>query len=136
MAEENKTTKETAIKAEPKKSTPKTVKAVSSENQDKFAVIKTGGKQYLVSEGRFYNFEKIEAEEGASVTFEEVLLVVNGQDVKLGKPVVTGAKVTGKILSQFRDSKVKIVKFKKRKDYRRTKGHRQHLSKVEITKIS
>lgn len=111
-------------------------KKLAEKKVDRFAVIKTGGKQCLVEEGKYYNFEKIAGEEGKAVNFEEVLLVVNGSNIKIGKPTVKDAKVSGKILSQLKDDKVKVFKFKKRKDYRRTHGHRQELTKVEITKIS
>ncbi|MDD3480611.1 MAG: 50S ribosomal protein L21 [Patescibacteria group bacterium] len=96
--------------------------------------MKTGGKQYLVEEGRYYNFEKLPEEEGKTVTFTEVLLTIDGKTVKIGKPIVE-AKVTGKVLSQFKDDKVKVFKYKKRKRYRKTYGHRQPLTKVEIVKI-
>lgn len=128
MVEEAKTTKET--KARPKAEKPTAKKA------DNFAVIKTGGKQYVVWEGLKLDVEKLEAEEGKSVDFAEVLLVANGSDVKLGTPVVEGSKVTGKVVSQFKDDKVMVFKYKPKKRYRKTYGHRQQLTKVEITKIA
>ncbi len=106
----------------------------TAKNTRKFAVIKTGGKQYLVTEGRFYNFEKLPIEEGKTVVFDEVLLTVDGEKVQIGKPKVD-VKVTGKVLSQFKDKKVNVFKYKKRKRYRKTYGHRQLQTKVEITKI-
>jgi len=99
-------------------------------------VIKTGGKQYVVFEGKSYDFEKLPTEEGKEVIFEEVLLVVNGSDFKIGEPKVAGAKVTGKVVSQFRDKKITVLKYKSKKRYRKTQGHRQSMTKVEITKIS
>lgn len=129
MAEQRLKTEETKTQAE-----EKAVK--TAKNPDKFAVIKTGGKQYVVTEGVYYDFEKIEAEEGKEVTFEEVLLVSEGGNIKLGAPVVSGVKVTGKVLSQFKDDKVTVFKYKPKKRYRKTYGHRQHKSRVQITKIS
>lgn len=128
MTEKKTTTRKAPAKAE--------AKNPASKKSEKFAVIKTGGKQYLVEEGRYYNFEKLPEEEGKPVTFSEVLLVANGSSIKLGKPMVKDAKVTGKVLSQFKDKKVKVLKYKKRKRYRKTYGHRQQLTKVEITKIA
>lgn len=123
------TTKKAAPKAAVTKPEAKTVSG-------KFAVIKTGGKQYLVEVGRYYEFEKLEGEEGTKVDFAEVLLVVDGDNVKVGKPLVEGAKVSGKILSQFKHDTVRVFKYKKRKRTRKTYGHRQPLTKVEITSIN
>lgn len=127
-------------KSETKKVTVKKTesnKPVSNkvEKSDKFAVIKTGGKQYVVFEGKSYDFEKLAGEEGKEIIFEEVLLVANGSDLKVGEPKVTGAKVTGRVLSQFKDDKVTVFKYKPKKRYRKTYGHRQQKTKVEITKI-
>ena len=128
MTEEKKTTeKKTAPKDAAKK--PETTKS------DKFAVIKTGGKQYIVEVGRYYEFEKLPGEEGAAINFEGVLLVADGDDVKIGTPRVEGVKVTGKILSQFKHDTVRVFKYKKRKRTRKTYGHRQPLTKVEITQV-
>lgn len=126
MTEKKTTTK----KAEPKKEAVKT----PAKKAEVLAVIKTGGKQYLVESGKWYNFEKIDAEEGKTVTFDEVLLYVDGDNVKVGKPTLD-MKVTGKVLEQFKDKKVKVLKYKKRKRIRINTGHRQNLTKVEITKI-
>lgn len=112
------------------------VEKETTKKDAKFAVIKTGGKQYVVSEGSYYEFEKLDAEEGKEVTFEEVLLVADGTNIKLGTPAVAGAKVTGKVLSQFKDDKVVVFKYKPKKRYRKTYGHRQQKTKVEITKIA
>jgi len=138
-----KTKKETATKkpAVKKTETPKATKAkVSSvkpvpSDSGKFAVIKTGGKQYIVYEGKTYNFEKLTAEEGKNIEFSEVLLVSDGGSLKIGQPIVTGSKVTGKVISQFKDKKVTVLKYKPKKRYRKTQGHRQAQTKVEITKI-
>jgi large subunit ribosomal protein L21 len=96
------------------------------------AVIKTGGKQYLVKEGDKLKVEKLEVKADASVSFPEVLLV----DDKIGTPFVKGAKVEGKVLEQGRAKKVHILKFKRKNRYKVNKGHRQPFTEVEITKIS
>lgn len=135
MTEVKKTTKKPAAKKpEAKKESPK-VAPKKSEKSDLFAVIKTGGKQYVVQEGRWYEFEKLDAEVGKEVNFD-VLLVANGGSVKIGRPLVAGAKVTGKVIEQFRDEKVLVLKYKPKKRYKKTYGHRQSLTKVEITKIA
>ena len=100
-----------------------------------FAVIKTGGKQYRVQEGDVIYVEKLNAEVDAVVDFD-VLLCGEGEDVTVGTPVVEGAKVEGKVLAQGKGKKVVVFKFKAKKGYRRTNGHRQPFTKVEITKIS
>ncbi|MBB10745.1 MAG: 50S ribosomal protein L21, partial [Alcanivorax sp.] len=90
-----------------------------------YAVIKTGGKQYRVEEGDVVRIEKIEVATGESVDFDQVLLVANGDDVKVGQPVLDGAKVTAEVLEQGRHKKIKIVKFRRRKHSRKQQGHRQ-----------
>lgn len=102
------------------------------------AVIKTGGKQYLVKPGLTLDIEKIEGDAGASVNFDEILLVTDpeGTDVKVGAPVVAGAKVPATIVEQGRDKKVSVVKYKRKVRYRRVVGHRQHFTKVKIGEIS
>lgn len=127
MTEEKNTTKPSTLKATKAKKNP-AKKAIT------LAVIKTGGKQYLVEPGKWYNFEKLDVEVGKTVDFDEVLLVIDGENIKVGRPTVD-VKVTGKVLDQFKDDKVKVFKFKKRKRVRKTYGHRQPLTKVEITKI-
>jgi large subunit ribosomal protein L21 len=101
-----------------------------------FAVIKTGGKQYKVAEGDQITVEKLDAEEGKSITFDDVLMVGSGADVTIGAPLVAGASVTGTVAQQTRGSKILIRKKRQRSTYRRTKGHRQHLTVVDITGIS
>lgn len=100
------------------------------------AVIKTGGKQYLVTEGMTLDVESLTGESGAKVVFDEVLLSVDGEKVQLGTPTVAGAKVEGEIVEQLRDPKVTVMKMKRRKRYRRKLGHRQHKTRVKVTKIS
>jgi large subunit ribosomal protein L21 len=117
--------------------TKKAPKAVVSEAKSNvFAVIKTGGKQYLVYPGKWYEFEKLEVEEGKDIIFDEVLLVSDGKTTKIGEPFVAGAKVTGKVLAQVKDDKVIVFKYKAKKRVRTTQGHRQKKTKVEITKIA
>lgn len=99
-----------------------------------YAIIKTGGKQYVVEEGKVISIEKLDVEEGAEVTFDEVLLV-SGDDVKIGQPNVAGAKVTGKVLEQGKECKIRIFKYKAKSNYRRRQGHRQPFTKVKIEKI-
>ena len=99
-----------------------------------YAIIKTGGKQYVVEEGKVISIEKLDAEKGAEVTFDEVLLV-SGDDVKIGQPNVAGAKVTGKVLDQGKERKIRIFKYKAKSNYRRRQGHRQPFTKVQIEKI-
>lgn len=99
-----------------------------------YAIIKTGGKQYVVEEGKVISIEKLDVEEGAEVTFDEVLLV-SGDGVKIGAPNVAGAKVTGKVLEQGKERKIRIFKYKAKSNYRRRQGHRQPFTKVKIEKI-
>lgn len=99
-----------------------------------YAIIKTGGKQYVVEEGKVISIEKLDVEEGAEVTFDEVLLV-SGDDIKIGQPNVAGAKVTGKVLEQGKERKIRIFKYKAKSNYRRRQGHRQPFTKVKIEKI-
>jgi len=100
-----------------------------------FAVIKTGGKQYRVAAEDVITVEKLPAEAGASVTFEEVLMVGDGDNATVGTPLVAGASVAGEVVEQTRGDKIRIFKKKRRKGYRRTAGHRQHLTVVKITDI-
>ena len=99
-----------------------------------FAIIRTGGKQYKVSEGDIIGVEKIEAEAGDKIEFDQVLMVA-GDDVKVGSPVVEGAKVSAEVLDQKKDKKIVIFKFKAKKNYRKKKGHRQPYTLVKIEKI-
>ena len=94
-----------------------------------YAIIKTGGKQYKAEPGRFIDVEKLDAEVGAEVSFE-ALMVVDGDDVKVGSPVVDGVKVVGKVLAQDKAKKIIVYKYKAKKDYHRTQGHRQPYTRV------
>ena len=100
-----------------------------------YAVIKTGGKQYRVREGDTLRVEKLAAEAGAQIQFDQVLMVGEGGDVTVGTPYVSGTQVSATVLAQGRGDKIKVVKFKRRKNYLRQKGHRQAYTEVEITKI-
>ena len=101
----------------------------------KHAIIETGGKQYRVAEGDVIFVEKLSAEEGASVTFDKVLAVIDEDASTFGAPYVDGAAVTGKVLKQGRGKKIRVYKMKPKKGYRNTKGHRQPYTKVEIGAI-
>ena len=100
-----------------------------------YAVIKSGGKQHRVVEGETLKLEKIEQPTESTIEFDEVLLVGEGADVKIGAPYVEGAKVTAEIISQGRHKKVHIVKFKRRKHHMKRAGHRQWYTEVKITDI-
>ncbi len=101
-----------------------------------YAVIRTGGKQYRVREGGVLRVEKLTAEAGTSVTFDEVLAVGSGQDVKIGAPLVDGGAVTATVRSHGKARKIEVVKFKRRQNYRRTLGHRQSYTEIEVTGIA
>ena len=101
-----------------------------------YAVIMTGGKQYRVSEGDVVRVEKLEAEMGAPVEFKDVLLVKTDEKIYIGQPLVEGASVTGTLEAQDKDDKVIVFKYIKKKQYRRTRGHRQQHSAVRIDKIN
>ncbi|CDF98604.1 50S ribosomal protein L21 [Avibacterium paragallinarum] len=100
-----------------------------------YAVFQSGGKQHRVSEGQVVRLEKLEISTGESVEFHSVLMVVNGEDVKIGAPVVAGTKVVAEVVSHGRGDKVKIVKFRRRKHSRKQQGHRQWFTEVKITGI-
>jgi large subunit ribosomal protein L21 len=101
-----------------------------------YAVIATGGKQYRVTQDGVLRIEKLDAEPGATVEFDQVLLVGEGAEVKLGKPLVAGGKVTATVVRHGKGSKVSVVKFKRRAHYLRQKTHRQPFTEVKVTGIS
>jgi large subunit ribosomal protein L21 len=101
-----------------------------------YAVIKTGGKQYRVSRGDTLKVEKLDAGEGDSVEFDQVLMVGEGEDVKIGTPYVEGSRVSARVKAQGRGPKVEIIKFRRRKHHMKRMGHRQDYTEVEITGIS
>ena len=101
-----------------------------------YAVVVTGGKQYRVEEGQTLKVEKLEVATGENVELEKVLLIGNGDDVKIGAPVVEGAKVTAEVVNHGRHKKVKILKFKRRKHHMKQMGHRQWFTELKITSIA
>ncbi|GLX79122.1 50S ribosomal protein L21 [Thalassotalea insulae] len=101
-----------------------------------YAVFQSGGKQHRVSEGQTVRLEKIELEVGASVEFENVLMIADGENINVGAPYIAGGKVTAEVVTQGRGDKVKIVKFKRRKHSRKQQGHRQWFTEVKITGIN
>lgn len=100
-----------------------------------YAVFKTGGKQYRASTGDIIKVEKIDAEKGATVELNEVLMVGEGEDVQIGAPYLEGGKVTATVLDQGRGKKIRIIKFKRRKHHEKKMGHRQSFTQIEITGI-
>ncbi|AGA31873.1 LSU ribosomal protein L21p [Thioalkalivibrio nitratireducens DSM 14787] len=101
-----------------------------------YAIIATGGKQYRVAEGDLIRIEKLEADVGSTVDFDRVLMVGEGEDVRVGAPLVDGGKVTATVESHGRGDKVHIIKFRRRKHHRKQMGHRQYYTAVRITGIA
>lgn len=101
-----------------------------------YAVIATGGKQYRVSQGETLRVEKLELEPGKSIEFNDVLLVADGENIKVGAPHVAGAKVVAEVMGEGRGPKLIIFKYRRRKGYRRKTGHRQPFTALKITSIS
>lgn len=101
-----------------------------------YAVIKTGGKQYKVSEGNLLTVEKLEGNQGDTISFEDVLMVSKDGDIKIGTPILEGAKVTGEIVTQTKGPKITIFKMKRRKGFRKKTGHRQKVTVLKIKEIS
>jgi len=101
-----------------------------------YAVVVTGGKQYRVAEGDTLRVELLDAEQGSTVSLDQVLLVANGDDIKVGSPTVSGAKVEAEVVSHGRAKKINIVKFRRRKHHRKQQGHRQYFTELKITGIS
>ena len=101
-----------------------------------YAIIESCGKQYKVAEGDVVFFEKLDTEEGKKVTFDKVILVSDDKKVEVGAPYVKGVKVEGKVVEHGKGKKIIVYKYKAKKNYRRTQGHRQPFTKVEITKIT
>ena len=100
-----------------------------------YAVFSTGGKQYRASTGDIIKVEKLDVEKGAVVELDNVLMVGEGEDVKIGTPYLAGGKVTARVVEQSRGEKIKIIKFKRRKQYMKRQGHRQYFTALEITSI-
>jgi len=101
-----------------------------------YAVFRSGGKQYRAVKGDVLRLEKIEADEGATIKFDEVLLLGEGSDIKVGSPLLSGSTVSGKVIRQGKSKKVPVVKFKRRQNYLRQGTHRQFFTEVEITGIT
>jgi large subunit ribosomal protein L21 len=101
-----------------------------------YAVIKTGGKQYRVTTGEKIKIEQIPADVGSQITLDQVLMVGEGESVKVGNPLVSGAKVTATVVSHGRGDKVRIFKLRRRKHYQRTQGHRQNYTEIRVDAIA
>jgi large subunit ribosomal protein L21 len=101
-----------------------------------YAVIKTGGKQYRVTEGQTLKVELLNEEVGANIDLNDVLMVADGDNIKVGTPTVDGGKVTATVKSHGRDDKVNIIKFRRRKHHMKRQGHRQYYTELQITGIS
>jgi len=100
-----------------------------------YAVVETGGKQYRVAIGDVLRVEKLDADAGASVNFDKVLMVADGGNVRVGAPLVSGAAVTATVKGHGRADTIRVFKFRRRKHFRKTQGHRQHYTEIEITGI-
>ena len=100
-----------------------------------YAVIKTGGKQYKVATGEQLKIESLNAEAGAQVSFDQVLMIADGDAVKVGAPLVSGGKVNAEVVANGRGEKIRIIKHRRRKHYHKEQGHRQNLTEVKITEI-
>ncbi len=100
-----------------------------------YAVISTGGKQYRIAQGDVIRVEKLDGDEGASVDFDRVLMIGDGDEVTVGRPYIEGSVVSGTIKNHGRGEKILVVKFRRRKNYRKQMGHRQAYTDVEITDI-
>ncbi len=102
----------------------------------KYAILQTGGKQYKVSEGSIIEVDKLQAELDSNIKLEKILLLADGGSFQLGQPHVDGVVVTAKVLEQKKGKKIRVAKFKAKARYRKVTGHRQHLTKLEITNIA
>jgi len=102
----------------------------------KYAIVNNGGKQYRVSEGETVDFEKIKVEAGGQVEFDQILMIVDGEEIKIGTPLVAKAKVVGEVVQHGRQDKVNVIKFRRRKHHMKRIGHRQHYTKLKITAIT
>lgn len=101
-----------------------------------YAVIKTGGKQYRVAEGDKLRVETLDVEEGETINLDQVLMVGDGENINVGAPMLAGATVSATVLSHGRGKKINVIKFRRRKHYRRQMGHRQNFTELKITAIN
>ncbi len=101
-----------------------------------YAIIETGGKQYKVEQGQIINVEKLDVQQGEEINFDKVLLIKNEENIITGSPVIEKAKVVGEVIETGKGKKIIVFKYKRRKNYRRKKGHRQWYSKVKIKEIT
>jgi large subunit ribosomal protein L21 len=101
-----------------------------------YAVFKTGGKQYRAVPGEVIRVEKLDADAGATLEIDQVLMIGDGDGVKIGAPLLSGAKVSVKVVGHGRADKIRIVKFRRRKHHRKEMGHRQHYTEIEVTGIT
>ena len=125
-----------AIMAETTAEKSTTAPKTDTPKSGPFAVIATGGKQYVVREGDVLNIEKLDKNEGDKFDFPEVLLVDDGKAAKVGTPAVAGAKVSAELIENGRDKKISVIRFRSKSRYFKNRGHRQPYSRVKITKIS
>lgn len=137
---EAKTAKKAAKKAPAKKAAPKKAaakKTTDNKASGSFAVIATGGKQYVVHEGDFLNVEKIAGDhkEGSKIEFDTVLLVDDGKGTKVGEPTISGAKVVAEFVEEGRGKKIEVIRFRSKSRYFKNRGHRQPYTRVKVTKI-
>jgi len=102
---------------------------------DMYAIIATGGKQYKVAPGEVLQIEKLTAEVGSSVEFDQVLMIAEGDNIQIGTPYLKGTKVIGEVSEQGRGDKINIIKFRRRKHYMRRQGHRQYFTAVKVKEI-
>jgi large subunit ribosomal protein L21 len=100
-----------------------------------YAVIRTGGKQYRVAPGTIFEVEKLDGNIGESISLDDVLMVVDGEDVKIGQPVLDGASVTAKITGQYRGEKIQVFRYRPKKRIRVSRGHRQYLTRLAVESI-
>jgi len=101
-----------------------------------YAVVKTGGKQYRVAQGQYLKVEKLEGNEGDTIELDQVLMIADGDKLKIGSPMLDGGKVTATIKSHGRAKKVEIMKFRRRKHHQKRTGHRQYYTEIEVTGIN
>ncbi|HEY9201786.1 MAG TPA: 50S ribosomal protein L21 [Gammaproteobacteria bacterium] len=101
-----------------------------------YAVVKTGGKQYKVAQDEYLKVEKLEGNEGDTIELDQVLMIADGDKLKIGSPMIDGGKVTATILSHGRHKKVEIMKFRRRKHHQKRTGHRQYYTEIKVTGIN